>query len=421
MGFLDTDRRVFALAFARMADSLGNSFLIVVLPAYVARIVGDGGAAVAGFDLPTTLLVGVVLSLFGFLNSGLQPLTGRLSDRFGNRKGFILAGLALLGTASGVYPFVDSYAALAALRAIQGIGAALTIPATVALVNELGDAGTRGGNFGVFNTFRLIGFGFGPLAAGAVQQFYGFDAAFAVAVVGAFLGFALVWILVNDPAETGAAAGDDVSISVRGENSLLDPVFALGLATVVVAMGIALFATLEGPVNDRLDQGAFLFGTQFGAAVLANVVFQIPIGNASDRFGRRPFVLAGLVLLVPSTLVQGYVTTSMAMIVARVFQGLAVALVFPVSLALAGDLAGEGKSGSTLSILTTGFGLGTAIGPLVSGILAGVGYAAPFIFVAVLGVFALALVYWQVGEPKSPEESSSEPTGPGGDPSVPEE
>ena len=411
MGVLDTDRRVFALAFARMADSLGNSFLIVVLPAYVGSIVGDAGATVASVSLSTTLLVGIVLSVFGFLNSGLQPLTGRLSDRLGTRTGFILSGLLLLGVGSAGYPFADSYLALVGLRALQGVGAALTIPATVALVNELGDPETRGGNFGVFNTFRLIGFGFGPLVAGAVQQFYGFDAAFAVAVVGAAVGFLLVWALVDDPEETGAAAADDVSLDVRGESTLLDPVFTLGVATVVMAMGISLFATLEAPINERLDQGAFLFGTQFGVAVLANVVFQIPIGEASDRYGRRPFLLAGLVILIPSTLAQGFVTTPVTMIVARTIQGLAVALVFPVSLALAGDLAGEGESGTTLSILTTGFGLGTAIGPLVSGVLEGIDYVAPFAFVAGLGVLALLLVTTQVYDPETDDTP-----GPGGEP-----
>ncbi|MEZ3114663.1 MFS transporter [Halobaculum sp. MBLA0147] len=413
MGVLDTDRRVFALAFARMADSLGNSFLIVVLPSYVASVVGEGGAEVAGASLSTTLLIGIVLSLFGFLNSGLQPLTGRLSDRFGRRRAFVLAGLAVLGVGSAGYPFADSYAALAGLRALQGIGAALTIPATVALVNEVGDAAERGGNFGVFNTFRLIGFGVGPLVAGGVKEAYGFDTAFAVAVVGAALGFLLVVLLVEDPTETRAAAADDVELSVTGDDTLLDPVFTLGVATVVMAMGIALFATLEGQINERLNQTTFLFGVQFGAAVLANVVFQIPIGNASDRYGRRLFVLGGLVLLIPSTLVQGFVTTSVGMIVARTVQGLAVALVFPVSLALAGDLAGEGQSGSTLSILTTGFGLGTAIGPLVSGVLAGIGYVAPFAFVAGLGVLALVLVYTQVSDPDAgdePPEPAADPT-----------
>ena len=409
MGLRDTDRRVLALGVARMADAIGNSFLVVILPAYIAQAVSGEGISVGGMALATPLLVGIVLSLFGFLNSGLQPLTGRLSDRYGTRKKFILAGLALLGAASGLYPFADSYVAILALRGLQGIGAALTIPATVALVSEVGDAASRGGNFGVFNTFRLIGFGFGPFVAGGVQQLYGFTAAFAVAVVSAGAGFLLVTLLVEDPAEAEAAATDDVSLSIRGENSLLDPTFALGVATVVMAMGLALFATLEGPINERLDQGAFLFGAQFGAAVLANVLFQAPIGAASDRFGRRPFIVWGFVLLVPATAVQGYVDTSVTMLAARSVQGVAVAMVFAPSLALVGDLAGRGQSGSTLAVLTTGFSLGVAIGPLVSGVLVAVGYAVPFLAVAGLGLLALLLVYTQVPESDALDETGGSP------------
>ncbi len=396
--FLKTDRRVLALGIARMADALGNSFLIVILPAYLGMVVIPDGIVLRGTRLPPTFLIGVLLSLFGFLNSGLQPLTGRLSDRLGRRRDLILAGLALLGLASAGYVLADTYAVLLVLRALQGVGAALTIPATVALVNELGDPSTRGGNFGVYNTLRLIGFGVGPLVAGAVQQFYGFAAAFGVAVAGAAVGFTLVWLLIEDPPETKATAVDDITFRIRDSDGTIDPVFTLGTATVVMAMGIALFATLEGPINERLDQGAFLFGVQFGVAVLANVVFQVPIGRASDRFGRRPFIVGGFGLLLPATLAQGFVTTSLGMTVARLFQGLAVAMVFAPSLALAGDLTTEGQSGSTLSILTTGFGLGTALGPLVSGILFEIGYAAPFAFVSGLGFLALLLVYTQVEE-----------------------
>jgi len=74
------------------------------------------------------------------------------------------------------------------------------------------------------------------------------------------------------------------------------------------------------------------------------------------------------------------------------------ALVFAPALALAGDLAGEGESGTTLSVLTMAFGLGTAIGPLSSGLLYRFGYAAPFAFGAALAAVNVALVYTQVEE-----------------------
>jgi len=418
-GIADTDRRVIVLALARMVGAAGNSFLIVVLPLYIASDLIDisallgteVGVGAASVTVTEPLLIGVVLSLFGFLNSLSQPITGRLSDRIGVRRPFVLIGILLLGTASGLYTVVTVYWQLVVLRAIQGFGAALIIPATVALVNEYASADAdRGGNFGVYNTFRLIGFGFGPVLAGAVVEagpydlspiglpvIDGFDAAFIAACGGAYLSFALVFLLVRDAAESSEAS-DDLSIRVRGEDRLLDPVFALGLATVAMGMCIALFATLQNQVNVRLDQAPVWFGLQFAAVTIANVLLQVPVGQASDRIGRRPFLLAGFVLLVPTTLLQGIVTDPIVMTLVRLAQGVAVAFVFAPSLALAGDLAREGESGTTLSVLTMGFGFGVALGPLASGWLVGFGFIVPFAVGAGLAAVAFAGVVTQVEE-----------------------
>jgi MFS family permease len=418
-GVVDADRRVIVLALARMVGAAGNSFLIVVLPLYIASDLIDisallgtkVGVGAAAVTVTEPLLIGVVLSLFGFLNSLSQPLTGRLSDRMGVRRPFVLLGILLLGTASGLYTIVTVYWQLIVLRAIQGFGAAMIIPATVALVNEYASADAdRGGNFGVYNTFRLIGFGFGPVLAGAVVEagpydlsvvglpvVDGFDAAFIAACAGAYLSFALVFLLVRDAAESSEAS-DDLSIRVRGDEHLLDPVFALGLATIAMGVCIALFATLQNQVNLRLDQAPVWFGLQFASVTIANVLLQLPVGQASDRIGRRPFLLAGFVLLAPTTLLQGIVTDPIVMTLVRLAQGVSVAFVFAPSLALAGDLARKGASGTTLSILTMGFGFGIALGPLASGWLVSFGFVVPFAVGAGLALVALVTVVTQVEE-----------------------
>ena len=411
---LGTDRRVVVLALARMADAVANSFLIVVLPLYIASgelaIPGYEGAAIFGLPVTLELLIGVALSLFGFLNSFAQPFTGRLSDRTGRRKVYILFGLLVLAVTSVAYAVVESYEALLVVRGLQGLGGAFVIPTTIALVNDLARSDEeRGGNFGVFNTFRLLGFGFGPVVAGLVVQagpyalpygvgLSGFDAAFGVAVLGALVSFALVTVLIEEPPMT-AGAGKDLSISVLGDGDrLLDPVFVLGVGTLFMAISIALFATLQEPINRRLGQGPTWFGVQFSAVVIANVALQLPIGRAADRIGRKPFLIWGLALLAPAVLAQGLVTTPATMLLSRLVHGVSVAMVFAPSLAIAGDLAGEGESGTTLSVLTMAFGFGTAIGPLLSGALFGFGFAVPFAVGAALAVAALALVATQVEE-----------------------
>ncbi|MGM0606221.1 MAG: MFS transporter [Halobacteriota archaeon] len=430
-----TDKRVIILALARMVGAMGNSFLIVVLPLYIVSgsvdisslvgltlTVGDSTLAVS-----EPILIGVVLSLFGFLNSASQPFTGRWSDRVGARKPFVLGGIALLGTGSLGFVFAPDYRSVVLLRAMQGLGAAFIVPATVALVNEYAaSAADRGGNFGMYNTFRLIGFGFGPLIAGAVVEFgpyrlpltggelTGFDAAFIAAFLGALGSFTLVYRYVSDAADVEKAAAEDLSIRIVGEDRLLDPVFTLGLATVTMGICIALFATLQNEVNALLDQGSVYFAVQFSAVTIANILLQVPVGRACDRYGRRPFLVVGFVILIPSTLLQGLVSSSLLMLLVRLAQGISVALVFAPSLALAGDLAEAGQSGSTLSILTMGFGLGVAIGPLAAGFLVGFGFAAPFAVGALLALLGFIAVYTQVEETleSAPDTRQGAPTSP---------
>ena len=412
-----TDRRVVVLALARMADAVANSFLIIVLPLYIASgdlaMPGFEGEALLGVPLTLELLIGLALSLFGFLNSLSQPFTGRLSDRTGRRKVYILFGLLVLAVTSVAYALVDTYEALLLVRALQGVGGAFVIPTTIALVNDLARSDAeRGGNFGVFNTFRLIGFGFGPVVAGLVVQrgpyalasgvtLSGFNAAFGVAVVGALVSFTLVTVLIEEPEMTAADASDDLSVAILDEaadDRLLDPIFVLGVATLFMAISIALFATLQEPINERLDQGPTWFGVQFSAVVIANIVLQMPIGRAADRIGRKPFLVGGLLLLAPAVLAQGLVRSPVAMLLVRLLHGISVAMVFAPALAVAGDLATEGQSGTTLSVLTMAFGFGTAIGPLASGALFGYGFVTPFAVGAALALVALLLVATQVEE-----------------------
>ena len=403
--------QVLALALARMAESVGNSFLIVVLPLFIASDFVTGGT----FGLTEVAVTGVVLSLAGFVNSPLQPLAGRLSDRTGRRKVFVLVGLVLIGTAGFAYSLASTYWHLVVLRALQGVAGALIIPTTVALVNDLATDGNRGGNMGTYNTFRLVGFGVGPIAAGLVVAggpytvdlglaslaFSGFDAAFYFAASTAVVSFLLVVFTIRDP-EIEPTDPDrertPFRVFDRDGEGLLDPVFTLGVVSFFMAVGIAVFATLGEPVNERLGQGSEMFGLQFAAFVLAQILLQAPIGRATDFYGRKRFILAGTLLLVPTTLAQGYVLDPWVMFGARFAQGVAGAMVFAPALALAGDLAPDGESGSTLSVLTMAFGFGVAAGPLMSGFLFSYGFAVPFIVASALAAVGAVLVYTQVEE-----------------------
>lgn len=393
-----------------MVDAAGSSFLIQVLPLYIASEAITGSM----LGVSDALLTGLVLSLYGLFNSIIQPFAGRASDRAGKRKVFVLVGLAIIMVSTGAFAFVTGGVSLLAIRVLQGVGVALTLPATLALVNEVTTTATRGKAMGVYNAFHLVGYGIGPVIAGVVVSagpytldiastvvtLGGFDTAFYLAAIIVFGGFMLVTLFVSDPENTSADATTELTIAVLADDNdhLLDSVFTLGIATACMAMGVTLIATIQPAVNARLDQSPTLFGVEFAVFILALLLLQAPVGSGSDRYGRRPFIVWGLVLLVPTTFVQGLVIAPWQMIGARLAQGIAAGLMLAPSLALAGDVAQEGQSGTQLAVLTMAFGLGSALGPLSSGILIRYGYLTPFAFGAVLAAIGAALVYTQVEE-----------------------
>jgi MFS family permease len=400
------DRAVIALGFARMADAVANSFLVIVLPLYIA----SGEVRGESLGLSESALTGIILAIFGFFNAFMQPFAGRLSDRLGRRRVFVIGGLLALALFNSLYMLADSYLGLLLIRVGQGLSVAFTIVATVALVNELSDRSNRGGNMGIYNSLRLVGFGTGPLVAGFVvaggpyrilgASLTGFDAAFVVATSGALIGAGLVVLLVRDSEQTTVATGR-VKLAVRARDGahLLDPIFTLGLASLIMAACIALLGSIEPQVNERLGQDARWFGVQFGVFILSLAATQPLIGTLSDRWGRKPFIVLGSLLLAPTTLTQGLVLTPVAMLLARLAQGIAGAMVFSPALALAGDLARKGQSGLQLSVLTMAFGIGLSIGQLMAGFLVGLGYVVPFATGAVLALGSTAVVWTQVEEP----------------------
>ena len=387
-----------------MADAMGNSFLIVVLPLYIASESIKGEL----LGLTESLITGLILGLFGLITSFSQPFTGRLSDKVGKRKLFVVLGLAIFTIANFSYTLADTYFLLMLIRIAQGIAAAFTITASLALVSELSQKKTRGNNMGVYNSFCLIGFGLGPLASGILVEngpyempiigpINGFVASFLVASGAALLSALLVALLVSDPEETEPSKRKmKIRIASKDEGRLLDPIFALALATLVMSFGFSLLAPIETKTNERLSQGPFMFSLEFSALIGALAVVQPIIGKASDRFGRRIFVLIGLIGLIPIVFLEGLVTEPWQMITTRAFHGISAAMVFAPSLALAGDLAEKGETGTQLSVVTMAFGLGISMGSFVSGYAIRFGYVTPFIVGALLAGIGAIIVSTQV-------------------------
>jgi MFS family permease len=391
--FLDNNginRVVAALSVARLADAMGNSILVVIIPLYVAKI--------ATPSLHEAFLVGLLISVYGLVFTFLQPFTGSISDRLDRRKIFILSGLIVMAISTYCFSFATSYLHLVIIRTFQGLGVALTVPASLALLAEGTERSSRGGSMGFYTTLRMVGFAIGPLLGGYLQVHFGFETAFIVGAILLVVGALLVQIWVHDrPVRTNPVG----NFKILDRRLLGNGLVYLGLAMFLMASAFSMMTALENEYNARLQQTAIGFGVAFSALTVSRLIFQLPFGRISDLIGRRPMIIAGLIVLAPATALLGYVTSTLELTGARAFQGLATAAIAAPAFALAGDISIEGGEGQQMSILAMGFGLGIAAGPIIAGALSVVQFELPFLIGAVMCLIGAWIVYRFVLEPNN--------------------
>src|ERR1700675_779933 len=113
-----------ALLLAAFVVNLDTTLVNVALPALVRELHA------------TTTQLQWVVDAYNLVFAALLLTFGSLSDRLG-RKGMLLAGLAVFGVASVAGGFTTSPAQLIAARAVMGLGAAMTFPATLSLISNV--------------------------------------------------------------------------------------------------------------------------------------------------------------------------------------------------------------------------------------------------------------------------------------------
>lgn len=151
----------------------------------------------AALDPDTNNLDNVVWVTSAYLLAYAVPLliTGRLGDRFGP-KNIYLAGLAVFTLASLWCGLSDSLGVLIAARAVQGLGAALMTPQTMAVITRTFPANRRGAAMGLWGATSGVAMLVGPLAGGLLVDGLGWQWIFFVNIPVGVVGFVLAWILV---------------------------------------------------------------------------------------------------------------------------------------------------------------------------------------------------------------------------------
>jgi EmrB/QacA subfamily drug resistance transporter len=173
-----------------------------------------------------------IVDSYAMVFAGLLLVGGSLADRFG-RKRFFLIGLAVFTGGSAGAAFSGSVDALIAWRAVMGAGAALTIPASLSIINDVfRDTAERARAIGAWAGTIGLGIAIGPIAGGLLLTRFWWGSVFLVNVPIAVAGFACALLLVPDSRNPAAKR--------------IDPVGAL---LSIAGLGLLLWAIIEAPAQ----------------------------------------------------------------------------------------------------------------------------------------------------------------------------
>ena len=175
----------------------------------------------------------------------------------------------------------------------------------------------------------------------------------------------------------------------------------LPLSSILFLRFLGLFLVLPVLSVYALDlEGAtpFLVGIIVGGYALTQAVFQVPFGTMSDKIGRKPTILIGLLIFLVGSLISAYATDIYTLMLGRFLQG--AGAIGSVVTAMISDLVEEKVRGHAMAIMggfiAMSFALAMGLGPVIA---AHFGISSIFLITAVLAVLAIVVLFVKVPTP----------------------
>lgn len=331
-----------------------------------------------------------VISAFAATRLVAAPFAGRLVNAFGERV-LLATGIGIVAVSSLLAGLAGDYWQLLVLRGIGGVGSIMFSISASSLLIRVTPPDQRGRAQGVFAGGFLLGSIAGP-ALGVVAA-WSLRAPFflytgTLAVAGAI---ALGALRHSELAARPVPGGVTLTLGAALRNRAYVATLLTNLAEDWAIVG-ARSAIVPLFVHDRLGLSSIWTYVAFFALSAVSGVLLMPFGRRSDARGRRPVLLAGLVLGALTLAVIPLVDNAAALVAVMAVMGVAGAALSVASGAMLGDIVG-GRGGTVVAAYQMAGDAGTVVGPLVAGWLADAhGYGAAFGLTAVIVAVPVAAV-----------------------------
>ncbi|TCV94557.1 EmrB/QacA subfamily drug resistance transporter [Luteibacter rhizovicinus] len=262
----------------------------------VAAVLGSGLAFIDGtvvnVALPsiqqdlgaTTSDAQWVIESYALFLASLLLVGGVLGDRFGRRRIFMI-GIALFALSSIGCSLSVGVGQLIAARAVQGIGAALLVPGSLALISATFPQSERGAAIGTWSAFSGITAAIGPVIGGFLVEHYSWIWAFLINVP---IGIVLLLICMAKVPESRGSGGRS-------------PIDAMGACLATIGLAGVVFALIEAPSRGWLAAPVWMAAC---IGIVALVLFVWVEGRSAapmlplSLFRERNFAGANLLTLL---------------------------------------------------------------------------------------------------------------------------
>lgn len=340
-------------------------------------------------------MVGLIVGLYSIINTPANIVFGRLIDRVGYRAPLI-AGLIGDILSMVFYAFTRSPLHLALVRVLHGASGALVAPSTMSIIAHHSVSERRGRSMSFYGMALASASLVGYPVSGLIASRLGFNALFffGASLVGIGMLLSLMLPAGSKAAEGRSATGD----SARKVRSLIT---RRGLVPSYAAI-FAQYFTFGGVVTllpahvERLGMGAFEVGMMLAAFSAMFVLTQFPSGTISDRVGRLPPIVGGLLCVIIALTVLPRLSSFALLAAVMGLYGVGYGLLFPSISALISDHTNANERGLATglfhALLTAGVAIGAPVMGWVGG-LTGTGAGLVITPVPVLLALVIALTF----------------------------
>lgn len=181
----------------------------------------------------------------------------------------------------------------------------------------------------------------------------------------------------------------------------------LSFCLVVVTLGSGMIIPIFPFYVENLGAGGRELGLLIATAATMEFIFAPAWGRLSDRRGRKPVLIIGLLGSAITMLLFGLSTELWMLFASRGLAGILTAATMPAAMAYVGDITSDEERGGGMGVIGSAIGLGVIMGPGLGGLLAEKSLSTPFFIAAGLSLAALLLMIVFLPESKKVEPVES--------------